>query len=440
LQLAQLAPPSVDDAQDSGAAAAEMVRRAREFAAHGDWVNARQEHEKLVQVRPGPAEYLLLGAVCLNARDFERAIPAFKKALLGARRAKRAGRRAPERIEVEAHFGLALAYLRSDKVTEALKEVRTTIRLNSGRTGAYFLLGEIQMQRDQSQLAIEAYEKAIDLDPEDRDAYLRLAKVYTDLGEAESEESRRHLLLKAIEIYERFVRIFPKFSPAHNNLGVLHLRLGNFDAARAEFEHAVAISGLDMQVLANLGFTCIRAKRLSDARSAFERGINHLGSKSHRSNADNLLLARHYLGLGVALADLFNDKDIDEKDPELLQNAETALLKAIELDPASAAAHSVLGAVYAELGRMEKAQAEFIRAIWLDPQDQVARVGLPLVRARLYEPKPAGDIDEERRIGEALQFLDSLLDGDEEQQREEFAYLKEALEEDRSSYRKLFAD
>ena len=40
---------------------------------------------------------------------------------------------------------------------------------------------------------------------------------------------------------------------------------------------------------------------------------------------------------------------------------------------------------------------------------------------------------------ETLRALRTLLDGDEREQRETFACLKEALDEDRSSSRKLFS-
>lgn len=49
--------------------------------------------------------------------------------------------------------------------------------------------------------------------------------------------------------------------------------------------------------------------------------------------------------------------------------------------------------------------------------------------ASLLEP------EERKRI---LRALDGLLEGDEEEQRETFAFLKKALDEDRPSYRSLF--
>ena len=47
---------------------------------------------------------------------------------------------------------------------------------------------------------------------------------------------------------------------------------------------------------------------------------------------------------------------------------------------------------------------------------------------------PVETVERER----ILRALDALLEGDEEEQRETFAYLKRALDEDRPSYRELF--
>jgi hypothetical protein len=46
---------------------------------------------------------------------------------------------------------------------------------------------------------------------------------------------------------------------------------------------------------------------------------------------------------------------------------------------------------------------------------------------------------ESRSIEETVRSLRKLLEGDEEEQRETFSVLKKALDEDRSSGRKLFS-
>lgn len=47
--------------------------------------------------------------------------------------------------------------------------------------------------------------------------------------------------------------------------------------------------------------------------------------------------------------------------------------------------------------------------------------------------------DQTRTIEETIHSLRALLEGDEEEQRETFAFLKQALDEDRPSSRKLFS-
>ena len=47
-------------------------------------------------------------------------------------------------------------------------------------------------------------------------------------------------------------------------------------------------------------------------------------------------------------------------------------------------------------------------------------------------------IDQQSRIQAVVQSLRTLLEGDEQEQRETFEYLKQVLEEDRPSNRRLF--
>ena len=48
------------------------------------------------------------------------------------------------------------------------------------------------------------------------------------------------------------------------------------------------------------------------------------------------------------------------------------------------------------------------------------------------------EIDQQSRIQVVVQSLRTLLEGDEQEQRETFEYLKRVLEEDRPSNRRLF--
>lgn len=59
------------------------------------------------------------------------------------------------------------------------------------------------------------------------------------------------------------------------------------------------------------------------------------------------------------------------------------------------------------------------------------------------QPNPTGEeapvsASSQERIQTTVHALRALLEGDEEEQRETFAYLKQVLDEDRFSTRKLF--
>lgn len=52
--------------------------------------------------------------------------------------------------------------------------------------------------------------------------------------------------------------------------------------------------------------------------------------------------------------------------------------------------------------------------------------------------EPSETISQKTDIGLVIKSLRTLIDGDEQEQQETFAYLKHALDEDRPSNRRLF--
>lgn len=61
-------------------------------------------------------------------------------------------------------------------------------------------------------------------------------------------------------------------------------------------------------------------------------------------------------------------------------SAERSLRRAIELEPGLAGAHTALGVLLANTGRMPEAIAAWSRALELDPADENARHNLQAVR------------------------------------------------------------
>jgi len=104
---------------------------------------------------------------------------------------------------------------------------------------------------------------------------------------------------------------------------------------------------------------------------AFKRSLGYF----QQSQAKDPTFAPVYIGLAQSYGALYNF-DCLSGDETLLPAARAAALKALALDPTSGAAHTILGryALNNEVNR-PKAEAEFRRAIELDPNDALARSG-----------------------------------------------------------------
>ncbi|HEY6330684.1 MAG TPA: tetratricopeptide repeat protein [Blastocatellia bacterium] len=116
-------------------------------------------------------------------------------------------------------------------------------------------------------------------------------------------------------------------------------------------------------------------------------------------------------------------------------------LKAIELDPTSSKAHTDLGLLYTRVGHLDEAEPELMKAIRLDPSNKATRAAIVEIMARRYAPFPAESEVARERARAIIDFLEELRNADnEKEQREDFAYLKKVLDEDRPSYRRRFED
>jgi tetratricopeptide (TPR) repeat protein len=79
--------------------------------------------------------------------------------------------------------------------------------------------------------AVTAYEKALDINPDNADARLALGDAYL----------QRNRLDEALAEYTRVITANPRFAAAHNRLAELHLRMGHFSESAALAAKALEI-------------------------------------------------------------------------------------------------------------------------------------------------------------------------------------------------------
>lgn len=90
--------------------------------------------------------------------------------------------------------------------------------------------------------AMEAFQKAVELDSNDAVARLNLAYTYDRQGRTE----------EAIAEYQRAIGLSPSNLLAYNNLGVLYDKMGQYDEAIGEFQRALEIDPTEPNALKNL--------------------------------------------------------------------------------------------------------------------------------------------------------------------------------------------
>ena len=155
--------------------------------------------------------------------------------------------------------GEALAGAFDTSLRKALNtnSVATLERARAGESGAFPAGGETD----------EAMMKKLEalgyLTPDNPNALNNLGLRYQKEG--------KHEL--AIEQFEKALELQPNYAAALNNLGISYGSLNRLDEAERSFERAIEINPEDIFAMNNLAVICLRSNRLNEARQYAQRAI-----------------------------------------------------------------------------------------------------------------------------------------------------------------------
>jgi len=135
--------------------------------------------EKALQIDPGlPMAHFLLGEIDLYKENPQVAVVEFQKEL------------AVNPTVWLVYWRLGDAYFHMDKLDEAENVLKQSIWLNDSSSGAFILLGQIALKKNDASLAAGFLERALKLDPQNFYVHYFLAKAYRGLGR--SADAARH--------------------------------------------------------------------------------------------------------------------------------------------------------------------------------------------------------------------------------------------------------
>jgi tetratricopeptide (TPR) repeat protein len=347
---------SVAAAQENGAGIEDLVRDGRLFLLSGDCELAQYYFQEALKLESGNSAALVGNGRALACRNnYPLAIEAFQKAI------------ETSQGETEAYVHLALAYQdqylsdpqrHPNRLSEALRtlEIAEGIRANDPRVlnakgVILFQMGSLQAARTALERAVEASAgEDSGMGTRERSVVqVNLGKTYRDLGNLE----------QALNAFRRAVVLDPGSATAHNNLGNVHYRLGNCGEAEYELSQAAALDPQSLSAVSQLAIALFECGKVSASVPYFEQALELNGAIFNPPLYT--YLARGYLELG--------------RHDQAVQRAQQGAL----LPPFTADAFYHLGRAYQARGRSGDAQAAqdaYRRALDLEPGHQQAREAL----------------------------------------------------------------
>ena len=206
-------------------------------------------------------------------------------------------------IEYKKVYSEGLEAYKRKKYDEALQHFQKSVELESGFMEGYKGIGLVQSKLKDYPAAIEAYNEALALKPDQSDVYFYLGIAY-----GKSADRNRANLQKAVSSYSKATELKPDYAAAFKNLAPLYEKQGKDREAIGAYRNAI-----------------------------------DLDAKRNRS-------------LNLRLAILLNKVGNYE-------NARAAIVEYLKLKPGSAAARVSYGEILENLKEPEAAAAEYKKAL-----------------------------------------------------------------------------
>jgi serine/threonine protein kinase/tetratricopeptide (TPR) repeat protein len=224
-------------------------------------------------------------------------------------------------------------------------------------------LGIVYHGTGKIQSAVEEFERAIELQPLNDNAYRWLGRCYMQLDETD----------KAKECFKKAVGIRPGYWDNHNWLGTYYYTCGRYQKAAEQYRRVITIQPDNYQGYNNLGGMYYLLGRFEDAATMHKRAMEIQPAAIAYAN-----LGTDYFYLGR------------------YEEAIEAYNSAIELDPSSDLLYRNLGDAYLHIGRERDAEAQFEHAIALlhehllvKPNDPELIQRLAICHAKLHREQEA---------------------------------------------------
>jgi tetratricopeptide (TPR) repeat protein len=238
----------------------------------------------------------------------------------------------------------------SEPSAECVEENKRMIEANKDKPEFHIFLGAMLFLRGDKQTALQAFVRALQLDPNNAGAWLNLGNVYYEFGE----------FRRAAIYYRRALLLKPDYAKGWINMANSLSQLGFYASALPFYEHAIKLDPTIPDAHHNRANCLTALKRYPEADVALNRAFEIKADQPFYLNT---------------LGNLRSSEGYDYA-------AAAAYRVAIMLAPRHAPLYTNLGNIYANFGRSEEAVLNYERGLLLDPKNPGVRYNLALAYLR----------------------------------------------------------
>lgn len=264
-------------------------------------------------------------------------------------------------------------------IDEALANCNKAAALNDRLPVVYVTLGHIHRNTGKYDLALQEYQRALQLDPHSADAQLGLAQSYDSAGRTADAEAA----------FRKAIALRPDSWNGYNSLAIFLDSHQRYDEAIAQYKHAIQLTPDNAPLYLNLGsaYSDMGEQHFSDAEQMYQKSIALDPSYAAYANLGYLYLQqqKYYQAAAVEEKALqMNDRDylvwgnlaiayegLKDKDKAgKAWDRELVLVEQVaQVTPQDATAQAILGLLYAKKKMREKAISHIQSALAVSPDD-----------------------------------------------------------------------
>lgn len=265
----------------------------------------------------------------------------------------------------EVNYQLAVLRYRTGKYSDA-EDILKRLVVEGDETSKYLnLLAWCFAKQGETQEAVKAFDRAVDLDPRKVSNYIDLATVLMDAG----------LLPPSLEAANKAVEVDPSSYFAYRIRGQIQMRQHDYTAAVDSYRKAAELNNANSGPFLDLAEAEAAAGQLKKSSSILEATIKKFPREAHLYYKYAVIILHHSSSDAAANQ----------------SKAATLLQTTVTLDNSISEAHYELGNIWLAQGQSAKALAELQWAAKLNPSDGNTHYALWLVLRKLGRTKQAED-------------------------------------------------